>query len=530
MAGSKKTASSKGAASEEAPVSVLTLLERALAWAEKKTKNQKANTEAALLAMVAAWRCNRSEALAELIDHVAASVKRQPLGDGSLKHMNARWLDLAKKRDPHDLPRLVHGLSSGRSSSLAPRLRELVEFPDDPRIGVALATFYAVTPFYESQSLDTARAAVRGLILRLADVRAIATLEPFEKDNERVRELVTALRETMRENWPEPKRALTEAELAVVKKLESRFAGAVSQDVLLEAIYAAPDDDGPREVYADWLLEHNVNVEHAELITMQLAEARGTQLSPAAKQREAAIIQSHAKLFLGGLAKVAYPPSVTFRRGFASRISTHGAKNRRAVVASFALAEWSTVEEVTFDSSPPADFLTLPVFKRLLRLRRVDMDVAAVALKLATPHPLRELEVVDFRTPMEASRVAEVFGGECGGLPNLEVLGLDLYEPMDATALAPLFGGGLGKRLRRFTIVRTRTLADVGAWLDLAEPTTITRLELEKGGLILERRNSDARTWTSSYATPYFAQGELVKTCQPALELLTKGGRVVIQP
>jgi len=53
---------------------------------------------------------------------------------------------------------------------------------------------------------------------------------------------------------------------------------------LLDAIRAAPDDDAPRLVYADWLDEHG-QPERAEFIRVQCELAR--QESPALRRREA---------------------------------------------------------------------------------------------------------------------------------------------------------------------------------------------------------------------------------------------------
>jgi uncharacterized protein (TIGR02996 family) len=83
-------------------------------------------------------------------------------------------------------------------------------------------------------------------------------------------------------------------------------------DALLAAIRAAPDDDAPRLIYADWLEEHG-QTERAEFIRIQCELARID--SPTLKQREAELLAEHHNAFAGPLAAPGL--GFRFRRGFA---------------------------------------------------------------------------------------------------------------------------------------------------------------------------------------------------------------------
>src|SRR5215217_5840813 len=80
---------------------------------------------------------------------------------------------------------------------------------------------------------------------------------------------------------------------------------------LLAAIRAAPDDDAPRLVYADWLDEHG-QPERAEFIRLQCERARPDD--PALRRQEAELLAAQHDAFAGPLAA----PHLRFRfdRGF----------------------------------------------------------------------------------------------------------------------------------------------------------------------------------------------------------------------
>jgi uncharacterized protein (TIGR02996 family) len=80
---------------------------------------------------------------------------------------------------------------------------------------------------------------------------------------------------------------------------------------LLAAIRAAPDDDAPRLVYADWLDEHG-QPERAEFIRLQIELAR--KESPKLRRRETELLAEHHDALAGNLAM----DGVRFRfhRGF----------------------------------------------------------------------------------------------------------------------------------------------------------------------------------------------------------------------
>lgn len=88
---------------------------------------------------------------------------------------------------------------------------------------------------------------------------------------------------------------------------------------LLAAIRAAPDDDAPRLIYADWLEEHG-QPERAEFIRVQCELARND--SPTLRQREAELMTEHHDVFAGPLAAPGL--RFRFRRGFVTAFGHTG--------------------------------------------------------------------------------------------------------------------------------------------------------------------------------------------------------------
>jgi uncharacterized protein (TIGR02996 family) len=88
------------------------------------------------------------------------------------------------------------------------------------------------------------------------------------------------------------------------------------RDAFLAAILAAPADDLPRLIFADWLDEHG-DADRAEFIRLQCAAARGdlAARSIAATRRQAVLAKTHRDEWLGPLARAVY--SAEYRRGFA---------------------------------------------------------------------------------------------------------------------------------------------------------------------------------------------------------------------
>jgi uncharacterized protein (TIGR02996 family) len=115
---------------------------------------------------------------------------------------------------------------------------------------------------------------------------------------------------------------------------------------LIADVYAHPDDDGPRLVYADWLEERGDP--RGELIALQCRQG----LDEAGERRVRALVKAHGRKWLGPLAPIV-TTGHAFRRGFVARATVKwgAAKN---VARLGALPAWATVEELDF--SVPALF------------------------------------------------------------------------------------------------------------------------------------------------------------------------------
>jgi uncharacterized protein (TIGR02996 family) len=93
----------------------------------------------------------------------------------------------------------------------------------------------------------------------------------------------------------------------------------VSEESLLAAIVAAPDDDGPRLVYADWLLERGDA--RGDFIRLQCELARADERSPRALELYELVEpmrKASWRLFAGELAR--YASERSFHRGFVDEV------------------------------------------------------------------------------------------------------------------------------------------------------------------------------------------------------------------
>src|SRR5262249_29562537 len=94
------------------------------------------------------------------------------------------------------------------------------------------------------------------------------------------------------------------------------------EDALLAAVCAAPEDDAPRLVYADWL-EDNGQPERAELIRVEVGIERLPADDPQGRPlvwRARALYDQHQHNFGAGLPRAVQHFTWHFRRGFVARV------------------------------------------------------------------------------------------------------------------------------------------------------------------------------------------------------------------
>lgn len=139
---------------------------------------------------------------------------------------------------------------------------------------------------------------------------------------------------------------------AVLRAFEvARPAPARQRDLasLLELVWAAPEDDAPRAVVADFLTAEGDP--RGEFITLQLDRARGTT-SPARRKRERELLALHQREWIGPIAPLVESTYVTFERGFISGCMLKAVKERGAPKRHPA---WSTIRTfIAQDGCPPS--------------------------------------------------------------------------------------------------------------------------------------------------------------------------------
>ncbi len=239
---------------------------------------------------------------------------------------------------------------------------------------------------------------------------------------------------------------------------------------LFDAVAAAPDDDDPRQVLADALLERGDL--RGEFIALQLLRARQTA-TPEQRAREAALEKEHWRAWLCevpgvGVTTTRVTPLHDFHRGFL----------RSCVLSPCDLGadspSWRMVERIDLTGDHPGQELAAPALTRLRVLTGLDADSLKVVLAGPAKPRLHELSVSHQTDDREQAQVLAL-----ARFPSLRVLTLIPQTARHrADWLSWLFEAPLLRQLDRLTL-QLELPFDVGGMQAQLTRHRLDRLTLE---------------------------------------------------
>jgi uncharacterized protein (TIGR02996 family) len=312
-----------------------------ISWLER-ARDAKSDA-AVLMNLVGAWTAEPCSAVYELVRAASSRCKRKP--DDS-------WFDVIRRHEPTDLDWVLDNLDIRNVDEAKGRAEELGDWPDDPRIAPALLRKLPRTPLRGRTSRPFWTIVFRHVHKRFHAGVAAAIAELDEVDlggdfGEYVEMKLRTLRRRASELPEEP--ALDERTAALVTTLRAKLEidataeGKKSLEDFCREIWAAPLDDGMREVFADWLIARNDP--RGELIMLQLTRKR-RGLDTESQKREAALLREHARDWMGPLEPAIDRKQFRFEGGFVYACKVSG---RGMTAALMTHPAWSTVREYVLD-------------------------------------------------------------------------------------------------------------------------------------------------------------------------------------
>jgi uncharacterized protein (TIGR02996 family) len=238
--------------------------------------------QAAIDAMLDAWRANRVPALADTIDRATRLLPTYDLPFAtSEKLVHGPWT-AAFERDPiAAMPQLLQNILPGGAKLSELRLAQLATLPDDPRLALRLAELSA---FREPSPQRTQYwKALFELILRIQDVRTCAPIVAqfrnftgtYYDHHGQAKKILGTFAQRPEGFFPRWPPALSADELELLAKIDDKLDALLAKHpsrTLVAAIADNWDDDGPKSVYADWLQERGHP--RGELIVRALEQPR----------------------------------------------------------------------------------------------------------------------------------------------------------------------------------------------------------------------------------------------------------------
>jgi uncharacterized protein (TIGR02996 family) len=463
----------------------------------------------ALRQLLLAWRKTRAPAIAGAVAAVGRRLRatQEPLNLS--KKGQEVWMALADGEDPADLDRLLETVADGaRSGPAVERIERLAAWPPDPRIAAALVRLVRQPPFSAGTTKPFWKA-VLALLVELRDPVAAAALRElvpgYSQPGCGIQAATMAewmrgqLEGALEELSGAADKTLSAEELALCAEISgARAPGPTraerSDEALLAAVLADPDDDAARTVYGDFLQEQGDA--RGELIRLQLARGRGGK--PTTRERK--LIEENAQLWLGPLAPAVTKGGLRFERGFLAACDLGGGRADKALARLVGHPLWSTVEDLGLKlSSGDEQVMSQLVLHPTMRALRVvrHASPAVFAALLAAPSPLRltTLTTASQHTHTEELRQRSA---PVDSLPALRVLGFEGFygDRWTEGQIGRFLRTPLGAQLEALEVVAEVT--DLEPFVrQLATARTLRRLSLTTGTfdryhvwfLVLERRD-----------------------------------------
>lgn len=335
---------------------------------------------------------------AQLADWASARLEqaqpRPALGGSAKKADVEQWFAVEKEGDVLDVPRLFRAFHGGVRSPTAAERVKLLARRNDPRIVAGLLTLLEAPPFRAGTALPFFRACIDTLVAS-GDVRARRGLESLASRykaivDSSIGEVIAghcARAASKLADVKEPTLSAADeqrlGELEQAFEAERRAAQATrrdatsakrSDDELLSAIYARPDDDEPRLVFADTLSERG-DV-RGEFIVLQVRRQAGQGTHETlARERE---LFADPKRRAGWSLPLSSSGDCTFRRGFPFDVALT-ARNTKLVVGAPA---WATVRGLILPHGVSGKMLRAlldhPVMSRLVRVTNLNTENRAL--------------------------------------------------------------------------------------------------------------------------------------------------------
>lgn len=344
-----------------------------------------------------AWRATHDPGLADNYELLLREFAAAPLVGREPAERARSWVERAERHpgDPLQLPVLLAEPWTPEVDELE-RLDLLAAWSPDPLLAATLAQRLRVA--WLPLSVAEARAIWRGMIDLLEqqrDRRQIELLKwlhhlPFlPKETERASQRLTTVRPTWLGLDQHAAAAKLDRRANVRREYETRSAE------LLAAVYADPDRDEPRLVYADWLSAHGDP--RGELITLQINR---THTGTPASARERDLLSAHGAAWAGAINPVlGFGEARTFERGFLSRASVEVPNLEGDIVER---DEWSTLR--TLDghvSEALAGRSALDHLRELYGFLQLERFVALRAANRLAAVEVYECSLADPNLPLE---------------------------------------------------------------------------------------------------------------------------------
>lgn len=483
-------------------------IERALAFARA------GDFAAALAPMLEVWRETPDPKLADAITAIGAAAGRNkyaPIARTAAQRDRA-WLDLANADDPAIRGSLLATVDEG---DLVARFTALLAFPD-PRTAARL-----VEVLLAPDPAPYLRWAVkwRPLMAALAtcgDPRVLDCVAEISTAwNDRVgnfgaaardcRARVAKLLAKARAAYPKSPPKLPPAAREIVATIVATAPHTDDREMdaeLRAAIYAAPVDDGPRAIYADWLQERGDP--RGEFIALQLAR-RGR----AAGRRERDLEHLHGRAWLGSLAShVNEHMYITYERGFPSYLPLY-------TDAPPPDPAWATLESVN-GGFPASNACPMPV---LHTATEVSADALLHLVAMTTPPPLEVLEVAYADSKPRAQVLAALAKLR---LPKLRRLALRTSEWVTEPAYAPRDLGALCAIGPLEELELSAPLEQLAAWIIAAEASTLKSFTLvvDRWTVRCERDKAKRLSRITAGGSKPYDEGRRIQLVAAALDQL----------